>query len=269
MKKKEGLRKLIRIFFILLPILGVLEFLSIGFTGYEFFTGLFITLPGLWRTLSQHPERYMSFLCGVAIVFVLIVFFRVVFPFLVLIFSQCRCYFTLWLICLRHGHTYKISRAPLRSLAGVGEKPDITIGMGEKTLQIHFIDIPFATRRVVTLLNRKEYYIRPTNVYRVGSIVFREENRFFRRDKYRKRRKNNNTSRDIIKQIPTFSAGPAEYHVMVILPGYATMYVTHDMEQIGVGGETWYEDIMLCRAKVLKRRLRGEMRTSFGPPEQK
>ena len=269
MKNKAWLGKLIRILLILLLILFVLEFFTYGCTGSEFFTHLGVTLPALWRFLLQHPERYMSWLVYVAVILVLLIIYYVIFPFLALLFSKCKCYFTLWLTCLRRRYTFKICRLPFLSLACVGEKPDITIGMGETTLHIHFIDIHFATRRIVTLLNREEYYIRPTNVYRVGPIVFREENMFFRRDKYRKRRKNNNASRTIIKQIPTFSAGSSEYHVMVILPGYATMYVTHGMEKIGVGGETWYEDIMLCRAKVLKRRLRGEMRTPFGPPEQK
>ena len=266
MKDKERLRKLIRIFFILLIVLAVLEFLSIGFNGVGFFTSLYVILPLWWPVFLEHIPIYRQYAIFMAALVALVLLYCTVVPFLVLFFSKCNCYFSLWYACRRRHYPFKICRFPFRSLAGVRETPDIKIEMGENTLYVHFMDIHYASRRLITFSSEKEYLLHPIDF---ESMVFRGKKISFRQEGYRLRRKKYPQRPEKIKQLPEFSRTPSEYHVLVLMPGSVTAQVAENRELVGVGGETWYRGLMICRARVLKRRLRGELLTPFGPPEQK
>lgn len=85
--------------------------------------------------------------------------FFVVLPIVLFVIKRISCYFSLWLICRKHGKKFKITRFPFASLFGINKREDILISFSDEIYCVHFIDMLFRSRRGFILINENEYCI--------------------------------------------------------------------------------------------------------------
>ena len=211
----------------------------------------------------------LYFVLGFAGLFLIIYF---VVPFSAFVLGKCISYLSLWFVSVRQHGEFKICRAPFASLRGVIEQPDITIKTADKTLQIHFIDVPRNFRRILTLINSREYYVTNTESGRMTSgggskdFIYAMRGRAVVAPYFGGLR----LTKDKIRPIPEFPPVPSEYHVLLITPGYIKARLASGYDKVDANGELWVGDHLLaCSAKMLKKRLQGDLRTPFGPSRQK
>ena len=85
--------------------------------------------------------------------------FFVVLPIVLFVIKRTSCYFSLWLICRKHGKDFKITRFPFASLFGINEMEDVLISSSDGTYCVHFVDMLFRARRGFTLIDQNRYCI--------------------------------------------------------------------------------------------------------------
>ena len=182
-------------------------------------------------------------------------------PMIYFFISKPFKYLAIWWICRKNGYSCRFHRPPFASMWGVCERSDIEIQMDKKTLHVHFIDIPFPISKMFLLFNDREYRIHKTivgkikrdgvirgpnmsgqkvGVIRSGAIEMDEANF----DAY---------------IIPEFPPKGTEYHYLVIDPSYADAYFINDKTMLTVTGECLSGNLILCKWKILKKRLKNKL----------
>lgn len=157
-------------------------------------------------------------------------------------------YLKIWYLCRKNGYFCRFRRVPFVSLLGVEERADIEIQMNEKTLQIHFLDVPFPVLRMFLLVNDREYRMHnsvPGKILVAG---------FGMRPGPREMDQNNYTE----YSIPEFPAKGTEYHYLIIDPSYATSFFINEKMMCDVVGECTSGNITVCRWRALKKRLKSK-----------
>ena len=175
----------------------------------------------------------------------LVIFVNQILPVLVFFISKPLAYLSIWFTCLRKKYSFRLHRVPLASLGGVSEKSDIEIQTKNKTLHIHFIDIPFPYLRIFLLVNDREY-----RMHRADSGELRGFGGFIRPNN-----REMNPQKYTICSIPEFPKSETECHYLVISPSYANAFFIGDRVMQSVTGECTSGNVTVCKLKVLKRRL--------------
>lgn len=179
----------------------------------------------------------------------LVIFVNQILPMLCFFISKPLAYLSIWFTCLRKKYSFRLHRVPLASLGGVSEKSDIEIQTKNKTLHIHFIDIPFPFLRIFLLVNDREYRMHnsdPGHLRGFGGFIS-PNNREMNPKKY------------TIYSIPEFPKSETECHYLVISPSYANAFFIGDRVMQSVIGECTSGNVTVCKLKVLKRRLKNEL----------
>ena len=181
----------------------------------------------------------------------LVLFVNQILPMLCFFIGKPLAYLSIWFTCLRKKYSFQLHRVPLASLGGVSEKSDIEIQTKDKTLHIHFIDIPFPFLRIFLLVNDREYRMHhsdPGHLRGFGGFIT-PSSREMNHKKY------------TIYSIPEFSKSETECHYLVISPSYANAFFIGDRVMQSVIGECTSGNVTVCKLKVLKRRLKHELFT--------
>lgn len=161
-------------------------------------------------------------------------------------------YFTIWCICRKNGYSCRFRRAPFVSLKGVEELADIEVQMGEKTLFIHFVDIPFPVLRMFLLVNDREYRIHRSLPGELQpGIGVRHGPRQMDHKNYSE------------YSIPEFPSRDTEYHCLVLDHSYADAYFMNGEIMSIITGECIKGNVIVCRWKVLRKRLKHELHAHF------
>ena len=181
----------------------------------------------------------------------LVIFVNQILPMLCFFISKPLAYLSIWFTCLRKKYSFRLHRVPLASLRGVSEKSDIEIQTKNKTLHIHFIDIPFPYLRIFLLVNDREY-----RMHRADSGELRGFGGFIRPNN-----REMNPQKYTIYSIPEFPKSETECHYLVISPSYANAFFIGDRVMQSVIGECTSGNVTVCKLKVLKRRLKHELFT--------
>lgn len=179
----------------------------------------------------------------------LVIFVNQILPMLCFFISKPLTYLSIWFICLKKGYSCRLNRIPLASLGGVIEKSDIEIQTKDKTLHIHFIDIPFPFLRIFLLVNDREYRMHnsdPGHLRGFGGFIS-PNNREMNPKKY------------TIYSIPEFPKSETECHYLVISPSYANAFFIGDRVMQSVIGECTSGNVTVCKLKVLKKRLNNKI----------
>lgn len=188
------------------------------------------------------------FACPTALILMIAIIDHII-PMLCFFVGKPLKYFKIWYLCLKNGYSCRFRRFPFVSLLGVEERADIEIQMNEKTLHIHFLDVPFPVLRMFLLVNDREYRMHnsvPGKILVAG---------FGMRPGPREMDQNNYTE----YFIPGFPAKGTEYHYLVIDPSYATSFFVNEKMMCDVVGECTSGNITVCRWKALKKRLKSNL----------
>ena len=175
----------------------------------------------------------------------LVIFVNQILPMLCFFIGKPLTYLSIWFTCLRKKYSFRLHRVPLASLGGVSEKSDIEIQTKNKTIHIHFIDIPFPYLRIFLLVNDREY-----RMHRADSGELRGFGGFIRPNN-----REMNPKKYTIYSIPEFPKSETECHYLVISPSYANAFFIGDRVMQSVTGECTSGNVTVCKLKVLKRRL--------------
>ena len=197
---------------------------------------------------------YLPFLAVAAVMggfTLLVIFVNQILPMLCFFISKPLTYLSIWCICLKKRYSFRLHRIPLASLAGVVERSDIEIKMKDKTLHIHFIDIPFPFLRIFLLVNDREY-----RMHRADSGELRGFGGFIRSGKQEMDYK-----KYTIYTMPEFPKDETESHYLVISPSYANAFFIGDRLMQSVTGRCAVGNVTVCKLKVLKRCLNNEIFT--------
>ena len=185
-----------------------------------------------------------------------------VIPMLFFFISKPFKYLTVWRICRQNGYSCRFRRAPFVSLGGVGEHGDIEIQMDEKTLHVHFIDIPFPISKMFLLFNDREYRIHKTIVGKIkrDGVIGRGPNMSGQKvGVIRSGAIEMDEANFDAYVIPEFPPKGTEYHYLVIDPSYADAYFISDKTMLTVTGECLSGNLILCKWKILKKRLKNKL----------
>ena len=197
---------------------------------------------------------YLPFLTVAAVMggfALLVIFVNQILPMLGFFISKPLAYLSIWFTCLRKKYSFRLHRVPLASLGGVSGKSDIEIQTKNKTLHIHFIDIPFPYLRIFLLVNDREY-----RMHRADSGELRGFGGFIRPNN-----REMNPKKYTIYSIPEFPKSETECHYLVISPSYANAFFIGDRVMQSVTGECTSGNVTVCKLKVLKKRLKNELYT--------
>ena len=157
-------------------------------------------------------------------------------------------YFTIWCICRKNGYSCCFRRAPFVSLKGVEALADIEVQTNEKKLFIHFVDIPFPVLRMFLLVNDREYHIhRSLPGELLPGIGVRHGPRRMDYKNYSE------------YAIPEFPPRDTEYHCLVLDHSYADAFFMSGDVMSMITGECIKGNVIVCRWKVLKKRIANEL----------
>lgn len=194
-------------------------------------------------------ETFLTILLVMSAFLFLIAFINQILPMLGFFFGKPLEYFSLWRICRKNGYSFRVHRVPFASLRGVSEKSDIEIKMGEKTLYIHFIDIPFPFLRMLLLVNDREY-----RMHRAVPGKLRSTAGFIVHPGEHEMDPHNYT----IYTMPELISSETEKHYLVISPSYAYAFFIENRKMLPITGECESGNVTACRVKILKKRLKNE-----------
>ena len=172
-----------------------------------------------------------------------------VFPMLCFFIGRPLKYLKIWRLCRKNRYSCHFRRAPFVSLRGVEERADIEIRMNEKTLHVHFIDIPFPVLRMFLLVNDREYHMHRSIPGKLKTMGFGI------RPGPREMDQNNYTE----YSIPEFPPKGVENHYLVIDPSYADSFFIDSNAMLSVTGECNVGNITICTWKILKKRLKNDL----------
>lgn len=224
----------------------------------------YVSIMGGWYNYVNYLKEWFSIFVeydGLKLIFgpiiviggfaLLVIFVNQILPMLGFFISKPLAYLSIWFTCLRKKYSFRLHRVPLASLAGVVERSDIEIKMKDKTLHIHFIDIPFPFLRIFLLVNDREY-----RMHRADSGELRGFGGFIRPGKQEMDYK-----KYTIYSIPEFPKNETESHYLVISPSYGNAFFIGDRLMQSVTGRCAVGNVTVCKLKVLKRCLNNEIFT--------
>ena len=201
-------------------------------------------------------ETFLTILLVMSAFLFLIAFINQILPMLGFFFGKPLTYFSLWRICHKNGYSFRLHRVPFASLGGVSEKSDIEMKMGEKTIHVHFIDIPFPFLRMLLLVNDREYRMHravPGKVRSTAGFILHPGEHEMDPHNY------------TIYTMPELISSETEKHYLVISPSYAYAFFIENRKMLPITGECESGNVTACRVKILKKRLKNESST---PMEQ-
>lgn len=222
----------------------------------------YVSIMGGWDNYVSYLKKWFSIFVeydGLKVIFgpiiviggfvLFVIFVNQIVPMLCFFISKPLTYLSIWFICLEKGYSCRLHRIPLASLGGVIEKSDIEIQTKNKTLHIHFIDIPFPYLRVFLLVNDREYRMHKADAGELRGFggFIRPNNREMNPKKY------------TIYTMPEFPKSETECHYLVISPSYANAFFIGDRVMQSVTGECISGNVTVCKLKVLKRRLNNKI----------
>lgn len=189
-------------------------------------------------------------------------------PFVVFALGKIGFYFSLLFICLRKRYKIRFGRFPFSSLRGIREKADIQIRMHDQTFYLHFVDVPLPLLRIIDFANDSEYRVYPTvrgKVKRLGgsgranmsgqrTMTFWGSEREINKKQYWQ------------CKIPAFSTNKGDFHFLVVNPGFANAKYTGDHQSLDISAEVPMGNIIVCRAKTIKKRVSGKLHSPLNAP---
>lgn len=201
-------------------------------------------------------------LAGIVLLAVSIPILENVIPPILFFFGRLGTYLSLWWICVRRRYSFRICRAPFRSLKGIDENPDIRITLPDMTFFLHFADMPLSLTKVLVLLNDHEYRIYSTTAGKLnregggspGANMSGQRLRIFRGGE----RELNNQVYHVF-ELPTFPNRNPEYHFLVVSPAHAKAKYMNGKQMLDISAEIPVGNLIACRIKTMKKRLRGEL----------
>lgn len=197
------------------------------------------------------PETILTIAAVVGGFIFLIAFVNQILPMLCFFIGKPLAYFKIWCICLKKRYSCRFRRPIFASLSGVGERSDVEIKTEDKTLHIHFIDIPFPFLRMFLLVNDREYRMHrsvPGKLRGFGGFIRPSEHEM-------------DPQNYTIYTIPEFSKNETESHYLVISPSYANSFFISQNLMLSVTGECASGNVTVCKMKVLKKRLKNKLYT--------
>ena len=199
---------------------------------------------------------------GIALLAVSVPILETIIPPILFFFGRLGTYLSLWWICVRHRYSFRICRAPFRSLKGIDENSDIRITLPNMTFFLHFADVPLSLTKVMVLLNDHEYRVYSTTtgkLKREGGKVPGANMSGQRLIIFRGGERELNDQVYLSFELPTFPKKNPEYHFFVVCPSLAKAKYINGKQMLDISAEIPVGNLIACRIKTIKKRLRGEL----------
>lgn len=254
MTKRKLSNKAKGIILISIPVLLIVGILiAIFISQFRFDVFFDKVLPKITNDVLERGLQWGSIiLLGcVAFLFLVCLVLDGIIPMLLFFIGRPLKYLAIWYTCRKKGYACRFSRAPFASLKGVDKCADIEIQMDGKTLFLHFVDIPLPVLKIFVLLNDREYRMHfaiPGDLEGFG----------IRRGPRKIDHKHYSTY-----SIPQFSSRDKAYHCLVLDLSYADAYFMKGQIMHSITGECISGNVIVCRWKVLRKRLKHELHAHF------
>lgn len=242
-------------------IIGILLTIFISRFRFDVFGDMFKAYFGAAIENGAHIVLLLLIACPLALI-LMRAFVDHIIPVLCFFIGKPFKYLAIWLICRKNGYSCSFHRPPFASMGGVCERSDIEIQMDKKTLHVHFIDIPFPISKMFLLFNDREYRIHKTIVGKIkrDGVIGRGPNMSGQKvGVIRSGAIEMDEANFDAYVIPEFPPKGTEYHYLVIDPSYADAYFMSDKTMLTVTGECLSGNLILCKWKILKKRLKNKL----------
>ena len=225
-----------------------------------------------------HTEFWTS--VGVVLGVLLVAALAIVFAWPLIAFLVKRIYVYVSLVCLCAGRKYKFRmiRAPFASLKKMAANGDIMISSSDGTLHLHFLDVVYPRKRMLTFPNESEYVITPTAQGNIvieggrhpvpvaGSQHQAGHGRFIKRASGYSVQKN----KDRTKKLPTVLNRLGERHIIIV----QTMPVDVKKIQankgtVPVSNDTAIGSFTFYTVSYLKKGLKNQLHSSLFGDEKR
>ena len=186
-----------------------------------------------------------------AFLFLLLLILDGIIPILLFFIGRPLKYLSIWFTCRKKGYACRFCRAPFASLKGVEACADIEIQMEGKNLFLHFVDIPLPVLKIFLLVSDREYRL---HLAIPGDLEGFGMRRGPRKIDYK---------HFSAYSIPDFPSRNTEYHCLVLDHSYADAYFMKGQIMHSITGECISGNVIVCRWKVLRKRLKHELHAHF------
>ena len=222
-----------------------------------------------YRTAWTDDPGYIPSIIWFAAIVTVPLMLVVFFPFVWFVGIRIFTYVSLALISWRHKCRFRVLETPFASLRYMSAEGDMAITTAEGTLHIHFVDIVFARRYVVTFPSDASYVLTPVikgppkrygggvrgpivNGGRVGLI--RPAGYLL------------DESRDIIYSLPSVKTEDGVQHILMVQSTPLELRVVQDGVAVPVSLGQPVGAFRIYNLKQLKKGLKGELYNSFFDP---
>ena len=250
----------------ILSVVGVISFVLLLSLAMIFIVGgIGVQGSGIKAFLSNCMSAgvhwvVLIFLAGLVGIFLIIAIITIVLPLVLFFLGKLWTLITLRAICAKNKFSYKVKGSIFASRNESNKHANIEIKMKDKTLHVHFVDIPLSLMNVVVFANDREYRIFSTTRGKVAKLgggaavnmtaqraaVFQETQR--------------NISENYKSQeIPEFAPKNPHFHIFVIDPGFVRVKYMRGNELVDISAEVSVGNIIVCKTQTLKKRLKGEL----------
>ncbi len=235
----------------ILMIIGVLIVIFISQFRFDVFFD--VVLPKITNDALDRGLKWGAIILLGCFAFLFLVWIVVdgVIPMLLFFIGRPLKYLAIWCICRKKGYSCHFGRAPFASLKGVEACADIEIQIEGKKLFLHFVDIPLPVLRMFVLVNDREYRMHMSIPGDLEGFGLRRGPRKIDHKHYS------------AYSIPEFPSRNTEYHFLVLDHSYADAYFMNGQIMSIITGECIKGNVIVCRWKVLQKRLKHELHAHF------
>ncbi len=267
MKPSGKLLKVILITFCCLVGIGIFALLTWPLPLMVFgnlFAGLagFFTYTAFWSSVGV----------VLAILLAVVLFIIFIWPWIAFTLKRIYVYVSFAGLCVRRKYRLRMVRAPFASLLKMNTHGDITISTVDGVLHLHFLDIVYPRKRMLTFPSEGEYVITPVaqgKILREGvanpvPVAGSQLQAGHRRIIWRASEYSVQRNKDQVKKLPTVSEQAGERHIIVM----QTLPVDVRLIQAGGGkisvtNGTSVGNFTFCTVRHVKKGLKNQLHESL------
>ncbi len=231
------------------------------------FGDLFAWLIGFF----SHTIFWSSVGVVLAILLAVVLFILFVWPWVTFVVKRIGAYISLAFLCAGRKYKLRMVRVPFASLQKMNTNGDITISTADGVLHLHFLDIVYPRKRMLTFPIESEYVITPVaqgKIIREGvgnpaPVAGSQLQSGHRRVIWRASGYSVQKNKDRAKKLPTVAEQTGERHIIVVQTLPVDANLIRDAGKVPVTNGTSVGKFMFCTVRHLKKGLKNQLHRSF------
>ena len=239
---------------------------------------LFGELFGWLNGLISHETFWSSVGVVIGILLATVLFGIYVWPIITFTAKRIYVYLSLALLCISRRYKFRLNRIPFASWRRMNDDGDITISAKTGTLHLHFLDIIYPRKRLLTFPNENEYAItriKQGNIVREGGshpvpVAATQQNSGHRRFIFRATGYSMQKNKECVRKLPTIEKQSIEKHFIIVQTRPVDVFkVVTNSGRSPVSNGSPIGAFCFCTVSHLKKGLKHQLHNSLLDYERK